>query len=185
MEYFIQKYGYLAVFLGSTIEGELILLTAGYFAYAGVLDLKWVIFFAFLGTLLADQGCFFLGRYYGPRLLNRFPVLKAKSEKVFRLLHEYKNLFIMSFRFVYGIRIASPLVIGASQLSVRRFTVLNFPAALFWAIVIAWLGYFFGGTFDVLLDNMHRIQRYGIYVGLPVTVSVWAGWRVYVRHYRN
>lgn len=185
MESFIQKYGYLAVFLGSTIEGELILLTAGYFAYAGVLDLKWVIFFAFLGTLLADQGCFFLGRYYGPRLLNRFPVLKTKSEKVFRLLHAYKNLFIMSFRFVYGIRIASPLVIGASQLSVRRFTVLNFPAALFWAVVIAWLGYFFGGTFDVLLDNMHRIQRYGLYVGLPVAVSIWAGWRVYVKHYRN
>ncbi len=185
MESFIHKYGYLAVFLGSTIEGELILLTAGYFAYTGVLDLKWVVFFAFLGTLLADQGCFFLGRFYGPKLLNRFPVLKQKSEKVFYLLHKYKNLFIMSFRFVYGIRIASPLIIGASQLSVRRFTVLNFPAAFFWAVVIAWLGYFFGGTFDILIDNMHKIQRYGLYVGLPVVICMWAARRVYTRHYRN
>jgi membrane protein DedA with SNARE-associated domain len=185
MESFIQKYGYFAVFLGSTIEGELILMTAGYFAYQGILDLGWVIFFAFLGTLIADQGCFFIGRYYGPRLLERFPKLKKKSEKVFRLLHSYKNLFIMTFRFVYGIRIASPLIIGASQLSPKRFTILNFPAALIWAIVIAWVGYFFGGTFEVILDNMHRIQRYGLFVGAPIAVCIWAVYKVYVKHYRN
>ncbi|MDP3935810.1 MAG: DedA family protein [Alphaproteobacteria bacterium] len=185
MESFIQKYGYFAVFLGSTIEGELILMTAGYFAYMGVLDLSWVILFAFLGTLIADQGCFFIGRYYGPRLLERFPTLKKKSDKVFRLLHAYKNLFIMTFRFVYGIRIASPLIIGASQLSPKRFTILNFPAALIWAIVIAWIGYFFGGTFEVILDNMHRIQRYGLFVGAPIAVSIWAVYKVYLKHYRD
>lgn len=185
MRWFIENYGYLAVFLGSTIEGELILMTAGYFAYVGVLDLGWVILSAFLGTLIADQGCFFIGRYYGPKLLERFPTLKKKSEKVFRLLHEYKNLFIMTFRFVYGIRIASPLVIGASQLSPKRFTVLNFPAAFVWAVVIACVGYFFGGTFEIILDNMHRIQRYGLFVGAPVILCIWAVYRVYLKHYRN
>lgn len=185
MRWFIENYGYLAVFLGSTIEGELILMTAGYFAYVGVLDLGWVILFAFLGTLIADQGCFFVGRYYGPKLLERFPTLKKKSEKVFRLLHEYKNLFIMTFRFVYGIRIASPLVIGASQLSPKRFTVLNFPAALVWAVAIACVGYFFGGTFEIILDNMHRIQRYGLFVGVPIIVCIWAVYHVYLKHYRN
>lgn len=185
MRWFIENYGYLAVFLGSTIEGELILMTAGYFAYVGVLDLGWVILSAFLGTLIADQGCFFIGRYYGPKLLERFPTLKKKSEKVFRLLHEYKNLFIMTFRFVYGIRIASPLVIGASQLSPKRFTVLNFPSAFVWAVVIACVGYFFGGTFEIILDNMHRIQRYGLFVGAPVILCIWAVYRVYLKHYRN
>lgn len=185
MESFVQKYGYLAVFLGSTIEGEVILITAGYFAYIGVLSLEWVIFFAFLGTLLADQGCFFIGRYYGPKLLDKFPALKKKSEKVFRLLHAYKNLFIMTFRFVYGIRIASPLIIGASQLNPRRFSILNFPAALIWAIVIACVGYFGTGTYDIIWDNMHRIQKYGLYVGVPICVSVWSVYKVYLKHYRN
>lgn len=185
MRWFIENYGYLAVFLGSTIEGELILMTAGYFAYAGVLDLGLVILFAFWGTLIADQGCFFVGRFYGPKLLERFPALKKKSEKVFRLLHDYKNLFIMTFRFVYGIRIASPLVIGASQLSPKRFTILNFPAAFVWSVVIACIGYFFGGTFEIILENMHRIQRYGLFVGMPVIVCIWAVCRVYLKHYRN
>lgn len=185
MESFVQKYGYLAVFLGSTIEGELILMIAGGFAYAGVLSLGWVIFFAFLGTLIADQGCFFLGRYYGPKLMERFPTLKKKSEKVFRLLHAYENLFIMTFRFVYGIRIASPLIIGASQVNPRRFAILNFPAALIWAITIAGIGYFFGETFRVILDNMHRIQRYGLLVGAPLVVCMWVAYRVYKKHYRN
>lgn len=185
MESFIQKYGYFAVFLGSTIEGELILMTAGYFAYTGTLDLWWVVFFAFLGTLIADQGCFFIGRYYGPKLLDKFPTLKKKSEKVFRLLHAYKNLFIMTFRFIYGIRIASPLIIGASQLSPKRFTVLNFPSALVWAVAIACIGYFFGSTFEIILGNMHRIQRYGLYVGVPICVCVWSIYKVYHKHYRN
>lgn len=185
MESFLTNYGYLAVFLGSTIEGELILLTAGYFAYQGFLDLKWVIVFAFLGTLIADQVCFFIGRHYGPKLLERFPILKQKSERVFRLLHTYKNVFIMTFRFVYGIRIASPLIIGAGQISARRFTILNFPAAIIWAISIAWLGYIFGGTFNILLENMHRIQRYGLYVGVPSVLCVWSAYKVYLKHYRN
>lgn len=185
MESFLTNYGYLAVFLGSTIEGELILMTAGYFAYQGFLDLRWVIFFAFMGTLIADQVCFFIGRYYGPRLLERFPVLKQKSEKIFHLLHLYKNVFIMTFRFVYGIRIASPLVIGASQISARRFAVLNFPAAIVWAIAIAWVGYVFGGTFNILLENMHRIQRYGLYVGIPFILCAWMSYKVYAKHYRN
>jgi membrane protein DedA with SNARE-associated domain len=170
MEHFVREYGYLAVFLGSTIEGELILLTAGYFAYTGLLELKLVMLFAFLGTLLADQGCFFLGYFYGPKLLKKFPKLQEKSEKVFALLHRYQNWFMMSFRFIYGIRIASPLIIGASQLNTKRFALLNIPAAFVWAVTIAWLGFFFGGTFELLLEKMHLIQEVFLEIIIPALI---------------
>lgn len=179
MEEFLRNYGYLAVFLGSTIEGELILMTAGYFAYTGILDLKMVMLYAFLGTLIADQACFYVGRFYGPKLLDKYPTLKAKSKKVFRLLHKYKALFIMSFRFIYGIRVASPIIIGASQMSPRFFSALNVPAAVVWAIVIAGVGYMFGETFELILENIHKIQKYGFVVGIPLVISIWAIVKLY------
>lgn len=179
MEEFLRNYGYLAVFLGSTIEGELILMTAGYFAYTGVLDLKWVMLYAFLGTLIADQACFYVGRFYGPKLLDKFPKLKTKSKKVFMLLHKYKSLFILSFRFIYGIRIASPIIIGASQMNPRFFSVLNVPAALVWAVVIAAVGYVFGETFELILENIHKIQKYGLLIGIPLIISIWGVIKLY------
>ena len=184
MEDFLRSYGYLAVFLGSTIEGELILMTAGYFAYTGVLDLKMVMLYAFLGTLIADQGCFYLGRFYGPRILKRFPTLEAKSQRVFSLLHKYKGLFIMSFRFIYGIRVASPILIGAGQINPRFFSLLNVPAAFIWAVTIAYVGYIFGETFDLILKNIHTVQKYGLLVGVPLVVSIWVAIKMYRKKYK-
>jgi membrane protein DedA with SNARE-associated domain len=177
MEAFIRDYGYLAVFLGSTIEGEIILMTAGYFAYIGLLDLYYVMLFAFLGTLIADQGCFFVGYYYGPKILRKFPSLQQKSEKVFRLLHKYQNIFILSFRFIYGIRIASPLIIGASQLDRKRFALLNIPAAFIWAVTISWVGFFFGGTFDLLLEKLESCQKILFYIVVPVIILLFVSYR--------
>ena len=58
----IQNYGYWAVFVGTFIEGETILLLGGFAAHRGYLALPWVIVAAFFGSLCGDQLFFFLGR---------------------------------------------------------------------------------------------------------------------------
>jgi membrane protein DedA with SNARE-associated domain len=161
LEYFIEivkEWGYLAVLLGSMIEGESVILTACVMAYMGYLSIAKIVGIAFFGTLVADQGLYYVGRLYGHKILERFPKLKAPSEKAFTLLHKWDLWFILSFRFIYGIRIVSPIVIGTSGVPPRRFIPLNFVAALVWTSISCTGGYLLGGIIDAI--EFAVVERY-------------------------
>lgn len=140
---YIESWGYVAVFIGSLVEGESVILVAGFLAHEGYLSLPKIILVSFLGSLLADQTSYFVGRYYGNVLIARFPSLKPRIDKAFYFLKRYDNLFILSCRFIYGVRTISPFVIGASGIGVFRFIILNFIAALIWSILSCVIAYYF------------------------------------------
>ena len=51
----LTDYGYLAVFAGSLLEGETILVLAGFAAHQGYLSLELTVAIAFVGGTLGDQ----------------------------------------------------------------------------------------------------------------------------------
>ena len=67
----VQQYGYLAVLLGTFLEGETVLVLGAYLADRRYLVLAGVIASAFLGTVLGDQLAFWVDRRYGRALLAR------------------------------------------------------------------------------------------------------------------
>ncbi|MCX7016875.1 MAG: DedA family protein, partial [Candidatus Sumerlaeota bacterium] len=73
LEHLLSTYGYLALFIGTFLEGETILIIAGVAASEGLLDIQWAILSAFAGSLLGDQLLFFIARYHGDWLLSRLP----------------------------------------------------------------------------------------------------------------
>ena len=62
LEYLIHTYGYLAILLGTFIEGETVLIMGGLAAQLGYLRLPWVIAAAFVGAVSWDQLLFVAGR---------------------------------------------------------------------------------------------------------------------------
>ncbi|MBW8309576.1 MAG: DedA family protein [Candidatus Paracaedibacteraceae bacterium] len=161
MEHFIEivkEWGYLAVLLGSMIEGESVILTACVMAYMGYLSIAKIVAIAFMGTLIADQGLYYVGRVYGHRILERFPKLKVPSEKAFRLLKRWDIWYILSFRFIYGIRIISPVVIGAGGIPPSRFIPLNFISAIVWTSVSCTGGYLLGKGIEAI--DFSVVERY-------------------------
>jgi membrane protein DedA with SNARE-associated domain len=60
-ELLIARYGLPAIFLGTMLEGETVVIIGGFLAHRGYLSLFGVIIAATIGTLLADQFFFFLG----------------------------------------------------------------------------------------------------------------------------
>ncbi|MBN9565655.1 MAG: DedA family protein [Alphaproteobacteria bacterium] len=151
---FIAKYGYFAVFLGSLIEGESVILTAGVLAQQGYLSLWGIIVVSFMGTLLADQFLFHIGRLHGNKLLAKWPSLEAKANRALNLLHKYNTLYILSFRFIYGIRVISPVIIGMSGVSIKRFSILNVIAAAVWSVLSCIAGYALGKGGVKLWDSV-------------------------------
>lgn len=159
LETLIAQYGYLAILLGTLLEGETILVLGGFAAHRGLLKLWGVILAAFIGSLLSDQLFFFLGRRHGAALLARRPQWQAGVVRVRGLLNRYSTWLILSFRFLYGLRNVTPFALGMSDVSTLRFVVLNAVGAALWAVVIALIGWFVGEAAKQMLGHLQRYER--------------------------
>ena len=170
----IENYGYWVVLAGTLLEGESVLLLAGYAAYSGLLELHWVIGVAILGSFLGDQLWFFIGRRRGAELLARYPKYARQARRAEELLHRYNAPIILGVRFLYGLRIVLPVAIGMNRhISTRRFQVLNLIGATLWASSGAVVGYLFGGAIDYILGNIHRYEKWAFAVLLIAGLVYW------------
>jgi membrane protein DedA with SNARE-associated domain len=177
----IDTYGYLAVFVGAFLEGETVLAMAGIAAHFGYLDLSMVIAIALAAGFLGDQFFFFLGRWQGKRILARFPQLAQRATEVDRMLARFQAPLIVAIRFMYGFRVAGPILIGMGRVSAPRFMFYNFIGACIWAPSIAGLGYFFGDALEALLKQIYRYELTGLAIVTVTALAVWAFFRLRAR----
>lgn len=159
MEHLIADWGYLAVLVGTFFEGETVLVLGGFAAHQGFLRLDLVIAAAFAGSFCGDQAWFWLGRRFGRRWLERHPGKAPAIERGTRLLDRWGAWFILSFRFLYGLRSISPVAIGLSSIPALRFAALNLIAALLWAVAVGWLGYACGDVLEGVLGRLRMWEH--------------------------
>jgi membrane protein DedA with SNARE-associated domain len=160
LELLVQQYGYLAVLVGTFLEGESILIAGGFLAHRGYMALPLVMLAAFAGSLVGDQLAFFLGRWRGPRFLEAHPAWKARAGRIMDRLHRHRVLIILFFRFAWGLRNATPFVLGASGIPVKVFLPLNAAGAAVWAAAVGAGGYFFGYALEAALGRMKHYEHY-------------------------
>lgn len=176
LEYLISHYGYVALAVGTFVEGESFLIVAGFAVHLGYLKLQWVILTAFAGSVAGDQLYFFLGRVKGEAFLKRRPRWKTKVKKVWKLLDRYRTLVVIGFRFACGFRTVTPFAIGLSNIRASHFLVLNMIGALGWSVVVALLGYFFGAAAEAAAVNVRRDEHWiigGVFVASAVVWIVY------------
>lgn len=170
---FIGPLGYFAVFLGTMLEGESVLALAGLAAQHGYLSFPAVVAVAVVGAFLGDQGFFFIGRRYGDRVLARFPSLAARAPRIQALLRRWDVLAVVLVRFLYGMRVAGPIVIGASGIPAWRLALFNFIGALIWAPLVAGIGYFAGQALEIWVGRLHHVGIIALMVIALAGVAAW------------
>ncbi len=69
-------------------------------------------------------------------------------------LRRYNTGFILSFRFIYGVRNFASFAMGMSGIHPLRFASLNFAAACAWALSYSGFGYLFGEILAPMLDDI-------------------------------
>lgn len=179
----LTHYGYLAVFVGTFLEGETVLLIGGTLAHEGYMSLWLVGFCAFLGSLGSDQLMYAVGRRYGPAFLASRPRLRRAADRVSPLLKRYDAAFILAFRFAYGLRNVAPLLIGMQGVPPGRFLWLNALGSLIWAVLFSVLGYYVGEALEHLFGRMD-IRHHLVLAGL-LAASVGLGLIVFWRRWRR
>jgi len=166
---------YPITFFWTFLEGETFVIFAGAAAQQGHLSMPLLIAAAWLGSFAGDQFYFFIGRRFGPRILARFPKHRGSVDIALGFLRRYNIWFILSFRFIYGIRNVSSFAMGTSGLPYVRFLALNFVAAGVWALSFAGAGYLLGHAFEAMLGDL--VKQFGLVmlgVFLLVTTLVFA-----------
>ena len=178
MQEFLADYGYLALFIGTFLEGETILVLAGLAAHQGWMSFPLVVVVATIGGFLGDQFFFFVGRRYGQRILQSFPRIARNAPRVRELLRRWDAPIIVCIRFTYGLRVAGPIVIGMAGISRWRLALFNLIGAAIWAPAIAGFGYLAGQALEKILDNLYYVQItvVGVLLG-----ALLIGWLVYRR----
>src|SRR5512137_1860520 len=147
----IQQYGYAAVAVGAFLEGETVLILAAVSAHLGFLELPVVMVVAAIGAFVGDNVYFFAGRFYGPRLMQRFPALGRAVPRVDRFVGRWHALAVVVLRFTYGLRVAGPIVLGAGRMRSSTFVWANALGALIWATLLSAIGWSFGHVAQKLL----------------------------------
>ena len=172
-ELLLHKFGYLAVFVGTFLEGETILVMAGFVAHRGHLHLTPVILYAFLGAYTGHLFWFWLGRTQGIRLLERFPRMKEQFGRGIRIFERYGAAAIFIMQWLYGLRITGAVIIGISRISLARFLIYEAITCIVWAIVIGTAGYYFGRAVESVLGEAAQIEKWGLLAILVIGVGMW------------
>jgi membrane protein DedA with SNARE-associated domain len=173
LEPFISAYGYPALGIGTLLEGGMVGMVAGGLAHRGYLQLPWVICIIFGCAFGADQFFFQVGKRNGRNLLARRPKWEPQVERVRRFLVRYNIIAVLSFRFLYGMRTITPIVIGASGFDTRRFVFLNLCSTLLWATVVGCSGYYFSHVLETLFSDVRHHIVAILFAGLAIGAGIW------------
>jgi membrane protein DedA with SNARE-associated domain len=147
---------YVAAAAWAFLEGEtFVLLAAAAGEATGFIDPKILTISVWIGSFAGDQTWFALGRRYGVRALRRVPGAEAKLAMASTLLERHGALFVLGFRFVYGVRNVAAAACGAAGMGRLRFAVLNFIAAGLWATSFVAAGWYFAGWIGA--DGLGRV----------------------------
>lgn len=177
MEAFLQQYGPIGIFLGAAFEGQTAVIVGGLLARQHILRLWLVLASATAGSGLLDHMLFVAGR----RFRTHRWVVRATRQPAFaralKFIERFPISYTLTFRFIFGLRVASPIAIGVSQVPTWRFTLLNILGAVIWATTFTFVGFIFGEAVHNLLGHGHHAGRWTLIAAggiIALVLVVWA-----------
>ncbi len=166
MSSLVETLGYLGVFLGVAVEGEVVVLSATYLAREGLLSPVGIGLAAFAGSVVTYQACFWTGRTRGRAVLANRPAWKVRVAWLQRQIARRPTPVIIVYRALFGLRAATPFTLGISGVSPWRFSLIDIPIAAVWAASLVAGGWVLGRGLAA------AIERFGATVMAVLAVIV-------------
>src|SRR5262249_40408885 len=124
---------YLAILIGTIIEGEVVLITAAVLVSQGQINPVGVAIAGAAGATLGDQAYFYALRGRLRRWLDRYPAIRARGVALTRRVRQHESLTVLSIRFSPGLRIALAAACAFAEVPRLKFSVLSAISATIWA----------------------------------------------------
>lgn len=111
----------------------------------------------FAGAYIRDWATFLAARKKGKAYIAKKASLKSKFDKVSSLLHRYPNLILLIYRMLYGLTSVIVILIGISNISVKRFAIFSFISNIIWVSFYGSLSYFCA---ELLTENLKWVNEH-------------------------
>lgn len=172
----VEHYGLMGIFVGCVAEGESFAILGGFFAHQEILTITGVFIATFLGSFLGDGLFFMAGRHFTDHPIVVRLRHKRGFSHAYRLVRRHPNIFVLTNRFIYGLRLVGGIAAGMADIPAPRFLILNALSSLIWSTVFVGLGYFFGLSAETLIgDTLRAHQRLLLGLGIGIAAAVIAG----------
>jgi membrane protein DedA with SNARE-associated domain len=178
MEEFLRQYGPIGIFLGAGFEGQTALIVGGILARQHILQLWMVLVCATAGSAIVDHLLFVAGRRFRTHRWVVRATEQAAFARALKFIERFPISYTLAFRFIFGLRIASPIAIGVSKVPTWRFTILNILGAVLWASAFTMLGFIFGEAVHNLLGHGRHAGRWTLIAAAGIVVIVGIAWAV-------
>jgi len=172
MEEILRKYGLIAVFFGTMIEGDLTLLLSGVLARAGLFTFGETVLVGTAGGFVGDSISYFIGARFRAKARSLRFFARARP-RVERLMKRFGFLSVFIVKYVYGVRTASAIFCGLAHFRFSRFAPLTLASCLVWVGVLAGLGFTFATGMEKLIGNLRHLQI-ALLLGLIIVGTIYA-----------
>ena len=142
-----------AAFLGVLVPGDVILAVGGVYAARGELSLALVVVLGVLGATIGEVTGYWLGRRYGPDLLERMPFRHRLGRRVDRAtasLRRNAGKAIVGGRFATGIAGTVPFAAGTAGVPFGRFLLFTLPTLAVGGTAVVLLGALVGNNVETI-----------------------------------
>jgi membrane protein DedA with SNARE-associated domain len=173
-----EQYGYLVIFLGTSLEntlflglfipGILIIILAGISAYQGLIAWPLAFLIGVIGTSLGDTVSYLAARYGWKRALHHTEKMLWMGTMRSALLR-HTGVFVLAYHFMGYTRLVGPITAGALRIPFLRWWLLDFLGAVIWVAVYLAAGMLFGRlgfTLDSAEENIRKLEW--LFAGLAV-----------------
>jgi membrane protein DedA with SNARE-associated domain len=138
-------------------------------AHNGHLSLVSVALWITAGTWVADILLYYLGRWRGDWVRERWPRLRTFMLQVFRVVRRHPWRCSLSVRFAYGLRLTLPLACGAARVPLWIYVIGSGISAAAWSFLFTLMGWGFG---EATLRTLGHVRRYETRIALGIVVAV-------------
>ena len=163
-------------FVGFFLPGDSLLVTAGIFAAAGVVPLRWLLLPVMACAIVGDQIGYWIGRTAGPALYKREDSLlfrRSHLQRAHDFYEKYGGRAVIFARFVPIIRTFCPPVAGAARMPYTRYLMFDIFGGVLWVGAMILGGYFLGRNVPNIGQRIHYVIAAVVVLSLlPAVISI-------------
>ena len=163
-------------FVGFFLPGDSLLITAGIFAAADVIPLRWLLAPVMLCAIAGDQIGYWIGRSAGAALYKRkdsFFFRREHLQRAHDFYEKYGGRAVILARFAPIVRTFCPPVAGAARMPYGRYLSYDIFGGIFWVGAMILGGYTLGRSVPNIGKYIHYVIAVVVVVSiLPAIIGV-------------
>lgn len=138
-------------------EGDIFLFTTAFLIHRHILPWNGTITAVGAGVFIGDLSWYYLGTKLNANNKIKIWVERVTAPFIFSL-KQYPGWTIFFSKFIYGVHHTLIVRAGMLGLARKKFFYYDFPASIFWIIIIGGLGFFSSASFALIGHRLKFIE---------------------------